>query len=402
MVQPSRKPRKGRSSRTNGFQVLIAVLVVWSLFAWYFGQPEMQDPTIVSQSFTVPLPAIEKQKQEVSSSAAALPHDGHAYIPAPVEAYTLDQVDELGFNTVGKKSSSACDMWKNKDLPIHQDLLQYVKELDDYTDRVEAFKDLQEDIRILKERDPNVCDTLKLHPDGLPGIFKSGQLSQTASNGYVEPLLPPLRHPKCCLEGPENWSKHPYLLKPTYLVHDFEHMCRALKRHSRIVLVDMGASLEFHANELSPTLSLYNLYHKFGLQFDHIYAYEKTPATPERAFSLIPEQYLPAYHWINVGVNATVGSYLNPFTTILQKFTPDDLIIVKLDIDTSWLELPLAKQLLDDEKLHNLVDQFYFEHHVFMKELGHIWTSSRSGSIKESLQLFTGLRQQGVASHSWV
>ena len=147
---------------------------------------------------------------------------------------------------------------------------------------------------------------------------------------------------------------------------------------------------------------MYNLYHKFGLHFDHIYAYEQTATPPDKAFSLIPQQYLPAYHWINVGVNATVGSYLNPFTMILQEFTPDDLIIVKLDIDTSWLELPLAQQLLNDVKLHNLVDHFYFEHHVFMKELANEWASSRSGSIKESLQLFTGLRQKGVASHSWV
>jgi hypothetical protein len=391
MVQLREKKLNGR--RFLRFQLLMPVLVVCSLLRWYL------EFTIVSQSFAVPLSAIEKQEvSSASASASALPH---YYIPAPVEAYTLDHADDLGFNTVRNESSSACDMWKNKDLPIHQDLLQYVKELDDYTNRVEAFKDLQEDIRILKERDPHVCDTLKLHPDGLPGIFKSGQLSQTISNGYVEPLLPPLRHPKCCLEGPENWEGD-YKLMTTYLVHDFQHMCRALKRHSRIVLVDMGASLEFHADNLSPTLSLYSLYHKFGLQFDHIYAYEKTRADPDRVFSLLPKQYLPAYHWINVGVNKTVGDYLNPFTTILQKFTPDDLIIVKLDIDTSWLELPLAQQLLNDEKLHNLVDHFYFEHHVFMKEIEHAWKSSMSGSVKESLKLFTGLRQQGVASHSWV
>ena len=282
------------------YHLVITILVVWSfVLLWHFGLTEMQ---------------------EVSSLEVQVTAN---YIPAPVEAYTLDHVDELGFNTVGRNSSSACDMWKNKDLPIHQDLLQYAKELDNYTDRVEAFKDLQEDVRILKERDPHVCDTLKLHPDGLPGIFTSGQLSQTVSHGYVEPLLPPLRHPKCCLDGPKQWGLHPYLLKSTYLVHDFEHMCRALKRHSRIVLVDMGASLDFHAHGSSPTLSLYNLCHKFGLQFDHIYyAYEKTQATPDRAFSLIPKQYLPAYHWINVGVNATVGSCLNPLTTILQKFTP--------------------------------------------------------------------------------
>jgi hypothetical protein len=60
--------------------------------------------------------------------------------------------------------------------------------------------------------------------------------------GYVEPLLPPLRHPDFCKKGRNVRIRAVYDL--SYLVHDFGAMCRRLKRHSRIVLVDMGASLE--------------------------------------------------------------------------------------------------------------------------------------------------------------
>jgi len=185
------RSRNSQVVAINKCHLVITMLVVCSfVLLWHFGLTEMQ----------------EVSSLEVQITANYIPAP---YIPAPVEAYTLDHVDELGFNTVGRNSSSACDMWKNKDLPIHQDLLQYAKELDDYTDRVEAFKDLQEDVRILKERNPHACDTLKLHPDGLPGIFTSGQLSQTVSHGYVEPLLPPLRHPKCCLDGQKNGDSTP-------------------------------------------------------------------------------------------------------------------------------------------------------------------------------------------------
>ena len=53
-----------------------------------------------------------------------------------------------------------------------------------------------------------------------------------------------------------------------YLVHDFEYnMCRKLKRTSRLVLLDMGASLEFHGS-LAPIMTLLKQYEKFGFVFD--------------------------------------------------------------------------------------------------------------------------------------
>jgi hypothetical protein len=141
-------------------------------------------------------------------------------------------------------------------------------------------------------------------------------------------------------------------------------MCRSLKRHSRIVFFDLGASLKFKNYNGGPPIYLYNLYRKFGFPFDHIYAYEITPTPPNEVFAQLPEELLPSYHWINVGVNATPGSYLNPFTTLLREYREDDLVIVKLDIDTPELEIPLAHQLLSDPKLLRLVDHFYFEYHV--------------------------------------
>ena len=103
------------------------------------------------------------------------------------------------------------------------------------------------------------------------------------------------------------------------------------------------------------------------------------------------------------GVNHTEGHRMNPLHSILSKFHEDDFIVVKLDIDTGWIEVPLARQLLEDKNnvYHKLIDQFYFEHHVHLGELARSWKKSMDGTIQQSLELFYGLRQKGIPAHFW-
>ena len=83
---------------------------------------------------------------------------------------------------------------------------------------------------------------------------------------------------------------------------------------------------------------------------------------------------------------------------IKEHFLPEDFVVVKLDIDTASVELPLTDQLLNDPQLHTLVDQFYFEYHVQQKELG--WPYD--ASIYDAMHLLTLLREKGIAAHYWV
>jgi hypothetical protein len=82
---------------------------------------------------------------------------------------------------------------------------------------------------------------------GLPGLSKS------TSVGIIEPLLPVFRSHKICINKPK------YLMSMEYLVHDFYSMCKNLKRHSRTVFVDMGASLDFHGGHDSPAVYIQNI-----------------------------------------------------------------------------------------------------------------------------------------------
>uniref|UniRef100_A0A7S0K970 Uncharacterized protein n=1 Tax=Leptocylindrus aporus TaxID=1398097 RepID=A0A7S0K970_9STRA len=101
---------------------------------------------------------------------------------------------------------------------------------------------------------------------------------------------------------------------------------------------------------------------------------------------------------------------LNPLVSILKTFNEDDLIVVKLDVDTCAVELSLVNQILKDKSLSNLIDQFYFEYHTYMKDnpsfKGALGRDERSGyktsSVRDSLDLFHNLRKNGVTSHFWV
>jgi hypothetical protein len=77
-------------------------------------------------------------------------------------------------------------------------------------------------------------------------------------------------------------------------------------------------------------------------------------------------------------------------------------VVVKLDIDTPHIEMAMVQQLLNSPALLKLVDVFYFEHHVHLKELASSWRHGAEGSVLSSLELFAALREKGVDAHFWV
>ena len=161
------------------------------------------------------------------------------------------------------------------------------------------------------------------------------------------------------------------------MVSDFEEIFMNLKPHSRRVLNNMGASLTIHQKDYQPIMFYLNLFKKFGFTFDHIYGFEKEFTDPELLYDkLISQDLLSSYHWINAPVNMEKGYRLNPFDTILREYTKDGFVIVKLDVDTHAVEIPLTYQLRDDKSLKNLVDVFLFEYHVIMADMVYWWTTS--------------------------
>ena len=363
--------------------------------------------SLITQLATIGRPQTMSRTTQ-SATNTSLPHHHPndyqgVYEPAPVERDIYDQRARLGYDTKGHALSSGCNVWRDPSVApaIHSQLHAFLGEVGQYYQRIQNFtavEDLRRQLHHDGSNQDQVCAQVELHPDGLlEGIFPSGQLSRTRS-GYIEPLFPPMRHPMFC------WRKFKRLLDLSYLVHDFGTMCRRrLHRHSRTVLIDMGASLSFHGNnQMAPPIYLINMYRKFGFPFDHIYAYEITPTEPAQVFEALPDELRAAYHWINVGVDPTPGHKNNPLTLLQQNFKEDDFVVVKLDIDTPEVELALVRQILDTPEIASLIDQFYFEHHVHMQEIAFAWGRQVSGSVNDTLVLFHRLRELGIAAHFWV
>lgn len=312
------------------------------------------------------------------------------YIPANTERYVLDHADDLGY--ASEEDPDGCLIYSDPTITnedIHKELRLYLSDLENYIAAVKDFQPVPDVFDEIVNGNYDVCSSLKLHPDGVRGLFPNSSLSYSR-NGYIEPILPPLRSNRLCAgKG---------FMGLDFLVHDFETMCRRLKPTSRRVLIDMGASLNFHGAD-QPMMALMAEYEKFGFHFDHIYAFEVTFMEPSNVYNnLLPEKYMAAYHWINVPVSQEEGAKMNPLHSILQHFNEDDFIVIKLDVDTADVEVPLAHQLLE---YHTLVDQFYFEHHVHLGNMARAWKEGMKGTVKDSLELFHGLRVEGISSHSW-
>jgi hypothetical protein len=236
------------------------------------------------------------------------------YHPASSEQYVFDHLSQLRLDST--KFPPTCTIWTNSSAtPIYSDLQTLLHEFDEHARLIAKFKPVP-DVRLSLHSDPDVCKKLELHPDGLPGVFPSGQLSYTPNSGYVEPLLPPLRHPRFCFDGairrgkvsrstglkvPDTFVNWRHTGNLGYLVHDFAASCRSQKRTSRNVLLDMGANLDYLGkSKLSDIFAavLMERYTKFGFPFDHIYAFEVKDIPPANVFKKLPHHFRAAYHWM--------------------------------------------------------------------------------------------------------
>ncbi|EEH50950.1 uncharacterized protein MICPUCDRAFT_66099 [Micromonas pusilla CCMP1545] len=318
------------------------------------------------------------------------------YRPSALEQYIMDGRKTFGYILFNDDYASGCEVWKSPPSEIADILTAFAEELKSYSAWADSFEsfDLKTDLRTHRAADRGrVCN--RLQPAiGLNQTFQSGALSCTSS-GYLEPILPPMRHPEFCFDGN-------LLMSTKYLVHDFPALCSRLSANSRTVFVDLGASLVFHADGEQPTLSLIKLYQKFGFYFDHIYAYEITPGNATELYESLPAEWLASYHWINAGIETDPTSALNPLRMLIENYEPGDLVVLKIDVDNPEVELSIINQILTNEALHGLIDQLYFEHHVLLEELRVPWGPSVRGSVSDSLILFHELRSQGISAHFWV
>lgn len=372
-------------------------------------------------------------------------------------------MEELGYQTAGDDNAKLCTIWKETEYrynktwynnTLYETLHTYKDHLEGYFhDALKPYSwasqhGLSDIRRYLSPTNHDVCDYLQVMPDlveqGTPGVsmasisstspqrylrqrhtdsnsadpntttpswteklFHSDFLSYTTHHGWMEPLIPPLRHPALCyhLQGDiESLDA----LNLDFLILDFPHMCRRLKPDSKIIVLDLGASPQFMEKEHT-LLHILRQLQQFGFHVDHWYAWEHrhTELVPaesvQHVYERIPPQWRPALHWINAPPHTEQpGHPLNPWTVVQQAATPDDLVLVKMDMGPSNIEWTLAEQLRETPALWELVDHFFWEHKVHVHELSRHWGGQMMGTAAESLQFMADLRRRGIAAHYWV
>jgi hypothetical protein len=159
------------------------------------------------------------------------------YRPSEAERYVRREAARLGLDaTNASLLPPTCAVWNWPNASnLSAGLRAYEAELGRYQELVREFAPLQGDVRQLllgSGGDPSACDQLELVGGGLGSLFaESGLLSRGGSFGYVEPILPPLRHPKFCQNGN-------HLLDWHFLVHDFAAFCRKITPASKTAFVD--------------------------------------------------------------------------------------------------------------------------------------------------------------------
>jgi hypothetical protein len=175
---------------------------------------------------------------------------------------------------------------------------------------------------------------------------------------------------------------------------------------------------------------LYSQFLKRKIPFTEggLYAWEAKVLPTEQVFEQIPCAVQSNYHWHNVpcthnvSANNIVGmikqlckpedygelylcaslSITITISTCLRAYVCALAVVFKLDIDTPSVEMPIMHQLLADPEAIALIDEMFFEYHVFDKYMQHQWGPVVSGDSQSAFALFSELRAKGLRIHSWV
>ena len=177
-------------------------------------------------------------------------------------------------------------------------------------------------------------------------------------------------------------------------------------KHGRKILFDIGSSYfngVQETNKVGAALSVrwfYEYFQQNSLQFDRIIAFERGELSARTAWEQIPADLMTVYTLINVAVEST-GKF-NPLSMLQTLAKPEDYVLFKLDIDSFDLEKILIEQIIANETLYSLIDEFFFEMHVSVPEMEPYWSFTIGPAhLNDTYVLFRKIRQLGIRMHSW-
>jgi hypothetical protein len=222
----------------------------------------------------------------------------------------------------------------------------------------------------------------------------------------IEPLMGMLRHPQAC-----DWNQFDtYVFDKNYMVvepwraHNNRQLHTKAGRPPRNFFFDLGAST-YNAGLGGASQSWFmSVFENVCVAWDGVWAWEAKKHDPTKVWEEIPGYLHGRYRYYNVPCSNETDSWANPWNTLLSVATPEDYVVVKLDIDTWQVENPLVDQILSTPALLERIDEFFYEHHVLMEKIRRHWGRSMDKRLTsaDSVDMFTRLRSAGIHVHSWV
>ena len=233
-------------------------------------------------------------------------------------------------------------------------------------------------------------------------LCRSGNRKRHAFKIPIEPLIGFLRHPLDFCFGHDKYERRgAFRLNKDYLIQRHAH---EIVMHSKSFLFDLGAST-YSAGAGGASQSWFiEQFMKRGIYFDRIFAWEATQMPDVEIFENVPKNVLNNLTYFNVPADPAFGAKHNPLRILAELVHEDDFVVFKMDIDTSSVEMPLIKQIMDDAAMHSRIDELYFEHHVSRSPMHWRGWGDTVGneSLPDSYLLFSKLRSLGIRAHSWV
>jgi len=235
------------------------------------------------------------------------------------------------------------------------------------------------------------------------------EVSETCGNTSVtrevpiEPLIGFLRHPAFhCYRNTHGWEDKSYM----FLLNNQQIFPRVKrgKLPGKKYLFDLGASLYAQGAGGASQQWFIDQYSSRGIEFDRILAWEVEKHEPKKIFNDYTPKVIGKISYFNVPAEMNLHDIMSPIRILKDIVHSEDFLVLKIDIDNEELELGIIYSFISDTTVTDLIDEFFFEHHVSLNPMEHYaWGhKDKVNNITESYQLFGRLRNAGIRAHSWV
>lgn len=216
---------------------------------------------------------------------------------------------------------------------------------------------------------------------------------------YIEPLSHGLRHPRALCGVNASTPDDSQLFNTSYIVYATTSDAdlgargqRCLGRACQKMLISVGGG-DSDDNSFQET------YRQRGIEFDRILQWRADIPSSDGQH----REQRPYQHFDLNGV-ADPANRFSPLRLIKEITQPGDFVAFKLDIDDYGIEHAIVKDMLNDEAVLRLVDEFLYEDHVQFAPMLQYWGGSAHPhrTLSDSYDLFSQIRRKGIRAHSWV